>query len=89
MRRLRGSLNVATLEDIFEEENHVHIVMELCQGGELIHRIGSKHYSERTVSCHNPSSALIISCLLKQDIAFCKNKEYKRCMCVSCLSVPP
>ena len=49
LRRLRGSLNMATLEDIFEDNTHVHIIMELCQGGELIHRIGNKHYSERTV----------------------------------------
>ena len=50
LRRLRGSLNMATLEDIFEDDSSVHIVMELCQGGELVHRIGNKHYSERTVS---------------------------------------
>ena len=33
----------------------MHLVMELCRGGELIHAIGARHYSERTVSpcaCH-------------------------------------
>lgn len=49
LRRLRGSLNVATLEDVYEDDTHVHVVTELCLGGELVHRIGSKHYSERTV----------------------------------------
>ena len=51
LRRLRGSLNVATLEDIYEDDIHVYIIMEICQGGELFHRIGNRHYSERTVSC--------------------------------------
>ena len=37
------------LHDVFEDEEHVHIVQECCKGGELWHRIGSKHYSERTV----------------------------------------
>lgn len=56
LRRLRGSLNIATLEDVYEDEEHVHIVMEMCNGGELVHRIGNKHYSERTVSWLLPRS---------------------------------
>lgn len=50
LRRLRGTLNVVYLEDVYEDATAVHIVMELCRGGELIHAIGSKHYSERTVA---------------------------------------
>jgi len=50
LRKLRGSLNVASLEDVYEDQTHVHIITELCAGGELVHRIGNKHYSERTVS---------------------------------------
>lgn len=50
MRRLRGCLNVASLEEVYEDDTHVHIVMEYCSGGELYHRIGSAHYSERTVA---------------------------------------
>jgi serine/threonine protein kinase len=49
MRRLRGSLNVAQLKGAFEDATDVHIVMEWCKGGELWHRIGRAHYSERTV----------------------------------------
>ena len=30
----------------------MHIVMELCQGGELHHRIGEHHYSERTIASY-------------------------------------
>ena len=49
MRRLRGCLNVASLEEVYEDDYHVHLVMEACRGGELHHRIGDRHYSERTV----------------------------------------
>lgn len=37
--RLSGSLNVAHLYDVFEDELSVDLVMELCTGGELYHRI--------------------------------------------------
>lgn len=50
LRRLSGSLNVVRLVDVFEDEHSVYVVQELCRGGELWHRIGERHYSERTVS---------------------------------------
>jgi len=50
MRRLRGTLNVAHLEQVFEDDESVHIVMEHCRGGELLHTLGQKHYSEQTVA---------------------------------------
>lgn len=50
MKRLRGFLNVASLEDVYEDDDTVHIVMERCTGGELVHRIGEAHYSEQTVA---------------------------------------
>ena len=68
LRKLRGSLNVATLEDVYEDENQVHIIMELCRGGELVHRIGSQHYSERTVRVVSPAGlvgVLALRCLQK------------------------
>jgi calcium-dependent protein kinase len=49
LKQLRSCLNVAKLEEVFESESHVHIVQELCLGGELEHSIGKSHYSERTV----------------------------------------
>lgn len=50
LRRLRGTLNVAHLKQAYEDDRDVHVVMEFCRGGELWHRIGNKHYAERTVS---------------------------------------
>jgi calcium-dependent protein kinase len=35
MRRLSGSECVAKLEDVFEDDNNVHVIMERCHGGEL------------------------------------------------------
>ena len=49
LRRLRGTLNVAQLKQVYEDDTDIHIVMEYCSGGELWHRIGNKHYTERTV----------------------------------------
>ncbi|CAN6445283.1 unnamed protein product [Victoria cruziana] len=48
MRHLRGHPNVVTIVGAFEDAIFVHLVMELCAGGELFDRIIQKgHYSER------------------------------------------
>ena len=54
---LKGSLNAVMLEDVYEDDDTVHIVMELCNGGELWHRICDRHYSERTVRAGGGSMA--------------------------------
>ncbi|KAL4423096.1 hypothetical protein ABPG77_004779 [Micractinium sp. CCAP 211/92] len=46
---LRGTLNVANLEAVYEDEKDVHLVLELCSGGELVAATG-KQYSERTAA---------------------------------------
>jgi calcium-dependent protein kinase len=52
MQRLSGALNVVELIDVLEDNDYVHLVMELCTGGELSDRIRDRHYSERTVSSY-------------------------------------
>ncbi|KAK1321973.1 Calcium-dependent protein kinase 20 [Acorus calamus] len=42
MGRLTGHPNVVGLKAVFEEAEHVHIVMELCAGGELFHRLAER-----------------------------------------------
>lgn len=42
MARLSGHPNVVNLKAVYEEENYVHLLMELCAGGELFHRL-EKH----------------------------------------------
>lgn len=39
MSRLSGHPNVVDLKAVYEEENYVHLVMELCAGGELFHQL--------------------------------------------------
>ncbi|KAK9804764.1 hypothetical protein WJX72_004008 [[Myrmecia] bisecta] len=50
LKRLRGTLNVAHFKKAYEDDENIHIVMEYCRGGELWHRIGRRHYSEKTVA---------------------------------------
>ena len=59
-------LNVVALEDVFEDDASVHIVMELAKGGELLHNLGKRHYSEGTAS--TPPSCACSCC---SDISCC------------------
>uniref|UniRef100_A0A0E0F0F4 non-specific serine/threonine protein kinase n=1 Tax=Oryza meridionalis TaxID=40149 RepID=A0A0E0F0F4_9ORYZ len=48
MHHLSGQKNIVTIKDAYEDEQAVHIVMELCAGGELFSKIQKRgHYSER------------------------------------------
>ncbi|XP_058098247.1 calcium-dependent protein kinase 4-like isoform X2 [Magnolia sinica] len=48
MHHLSGHKNVVTIKGAYEDPLYVHIVMELCAGGELFDRIIQRgHYSER------------------------------------------
>ncbi|KAL3818122.1 hypothetical protein ACJIZ3_004027 [Penstemon smallii] len=39
MTKLSGHDNIVDLKAVYEENDYVHLVMELCAGGELFHRI--------------------------------------------------
>ena len=54
--RLHGALNVANLVAVYEDADCVHLVMELCRGGELLARARKAHYSERTVRFTLPTT---------------------------------
>ncbi|KAJ0971007.1 hypothetical protein J5N97_018966 [Dioscorea zingiberensis] len=50
LKALKGHENVVHFHNAFEDDNYVYIVMELCEGGELLDRILSKkdsRYSEK------------------------------------------
>ncbi|XP_073112789.1 calcium-dependent protein kinase 26 isoform X2 [Elaeis guineensis] len=48
MHHLAGHKNVVTIKGAYEDSHSVHIVMELCAGGELFDRIIERgHFSER------------------------------------------
>ncbi|KAL3821047.1 hypothetical protein ACJIZ3_006952 [Penstemon smallii] len=47
MQHLSGQPNIVQFKGAYEDEDSVHLVMELCEGGELFDRIIAKgHYSE-------------------------------------------
>jgi len=48
MHHLSGHANIVSLKESYEDHDHVHLVMELCSGGELLNHIArDRHYSER------------------------------------------
>ncbi|XP_022856925.1 calcium-dependent protein kinase 32-like [Olea europaea var. sylvestris] len=51
MKKLPKHPNIVTLKHTYEDNNAVHIVMELCEGGELFDRIVARgHYTERAAA---------------------------------------
>ncbi|KAG5142936.1 hypothetical protein JHK82_018631 [Glycine max] len=51
MRHLPESPSIVSLREACEDDNAVHLVMELCEGGELFDRIVARgHYTERAAA---------------------------------------
>ncbi|PSC74049.1 Calcium-dependent kinase 29 [Micractinium conductrix] len=50
LTRLRGTLSVVHFKGAYEDDHSIHMVMELCRGGELVHEIGRRPYTEKTVA---------------------------------------
>lgn len=51
MRHMPKHPNIVTLKDTYEDDDAVHLVMELCEGGELFDRIVARgHYTERAAA---------------------------------------
>ncbi|XP_073119765.1 calcium-dependent protein kinase 29-like [Henckelia pumila] len=67
MSTLSGHPNVVDLKAVYEEEDYVHLVMELCAGGELFHKL-EKHgrFSE--------SEARVRFRHLMQVVMYCHDK---------------
>lgn len=67
MTRLSGHPNVVDLKAVYEEEGYVHLVMELCAGGELFHQLEKQgKFSE--------SEARVLFRHLMQVVRFCHDK---------------
>ncbi|CAL5207698.1 unnamed protein product [Lathyrus oleraceus] len=51
LRHLPKHPNIASLEDIHEDDDHVHLLMEFCEGDALFDRIVARgHYTERAAA---------------------------------------
>ncbi|VFR02500.1 unnamed protein product [Cuscuta campestris] len=61
LKALAGHENVVQFHNAFEDENHVYIVMELCEGGELLDRILAKKDSRYT----EKDAAIVVRQMLK------------------------
>ncbi|XP_024015294.1 calcium-dependent protein kinase 19 isoform X1 [Eutrema salsugineum] len=59
MQYLSGQPNIVEIKGSYEDRQSVHLVMELCEGGELFDKITKRgHYSEK-------AAAEIIKCVVK------------------------
>ncbi|XP_028806628.1 CDPK-related kinase 4 [Neltuma alba] len=65
LKALSGHSNLVKFHDVFEDANNVYIVMELCEGGELLDRILSRggRYTE------DDAKAILVQIL--DVVAFC------------------
>jgi calcium-dependent protein kinase len=50
MKCLRGSLNAVSLYDLYEGDEEVHLVMELCEGGTIYERITAQDFTEASAA---------------------------------------
>ncbi|GAY66294.1 hypothetical protein CUMW_247590 [Citrus unshiu] len=65
MQYLSGQPNIVQFKAAYEDDQFVHIVMELCVGGELFDRIVARgHYSERSAASVFRSNPKVLSCIL-------------------------
>ena len=44
------SCYLCVVQDVFEDEQNVHLVMELCTGGGILDKIKQNSYTERRIS---------------------------------------
>ncbi|OAY64235.1 Calcium-dependent protein kinase 14 [Ananas comosus] len=67
MAQLSGHPNVVGLKAVYEEDDFVHLVMELCAGGELFHRL-EKH------GCFSEHEAAVLFQHLIEVVMYCHDK---------------
>lgn len=74
MKHLPKHPNIVTLKDTYEDDNAVHLVMELCEGGELFDRIVARgHYTERAAAFVTKTIVEVVQVwILSQFMIYCE-----------------
>ncbi|KAK4343709.1 hypothetical protein RND71_036803 [Anisodus tanguticus] len=69
MKHLPKHSNIVTLKDTYEDDIAVHLVMELCEGGELFDRIFMRgHYTERAAAAVTRTIVEVIQMFHKHGV---------------------
>ncbi|XAR69454.1 Non-specific serine/threonine protein kinase [Bertholletia excelsa] len=69
MKHLPPHPNIVSLKDTYEDDNAVHLVMELCEGGELFDRIVARgHYTERAAAAVTKTIVEVIQMCHKHGV---------------------
>ncbi|KAE8692538.1 Calcium-dependent protein kinase 32 [Hibiscus syriacus] len=69
MKHLPHHPNIVTLKDTYEDDHAVHLVMELCEGGELFDRIAVRgHYTERAAAAVTKTIVEVVQMCHKHGI---------------------
>lgn len=92
MRHLPPHPNIVSLKDTYEDDTAVHLVMELCEGGELFDRIVARgHYTEKAAALVTKTIVEVVQVgfLLKNfvflscDFGFCFDFYGVCCRCAT------
>lgn len=77
MKYMPEHLNIVSFKGAFEDDEAVHIVMELCEGGELFDRIDARsRYTERDAAAVMKTILKVVQvCLFRQCITFCNDSN--------------
>ncbi|KAG6502207.1 hypothetical protein ZIOFF_042096 [Zingiber officinale] len=67
MARLSGHPNIVDLKAVYEDDDYVHLVMELCAGGELFHRLEKHGY-------FSENEAAVLFRPLMEVVMYCHDK---------------
>ncbi|GLT37379.1 hypothetical protein SLA2020_116980 [Shorea laevis] len=69
MKHLPKHPNIVSLKDTYEDDNAVHLVMELCEGGELFERIVARgHYTERAAAAVTKTIVEVVQVFHKHGV---------------------
>ncbi|KAI7731262.1 hypothetical protein M8C21_013205 [Ambrosia artemisiifolia] len=77
MKHMPSHPNIVSLKDTYEDDSAVHLVMELCEGGELFDRIVARgHYTERAAAGVTKTIVEVIQNMVVLSYSF-QNMTYK------------